>query len=715
MPAPWRTLTVLFLAAACSGDVVTPDPAPVEPEPPSTPANRPPVVVGEIPAQDLIVDASLVRVDVESHFSDPDGHVLTFSAESSDTSIVVVDCCGSNNDGPWSVELSPVGLGTATVTITAQDVDPVSFRILGLSAATSFVVTVVENPGRAVLVALYEATDGPNWARSTNWLTDAPLAEWEGVSLADDGRVRSLILHENGLSGPIPPVIANLTGLDNLFLFFNALTGTIPPELGNLTALNALNLGKNLLTGPIPRELGNLAALQRLTLGDNSLSGPIPPELGRLATLQRLDLSYNDLSGPLPPELGNLTLLELLNLDGNSLSGPIPPELANLSRLEHLWVSENDFCAPADPVLRTWLLETVRLSLLPCPDPDSRLLPRALLREDSNGLWLSLPEDLVDPREVTVSDPAVVDARATEPGWLALSPRGPGSAEVSVVPSGGGAPAVAGVVVRPAIGTFGIDIVLTQPVLLGLEESMTTAADWWSSVLDGTEWEGRSGQVHPRGCTLEPAGSGIQAPATPPGTPGESVAVFVDELIVVGRSDVGAQGAGYARSCGRSRERATDPAYLPFGGIVALRPGSGWARRGVDLLRHEFGHFLGLVRWGPDTGLVTADEQYFIGPRAVEAFRAGGGDSTLPGVPYHPFGSPPHRFAHWTGEHVGCELMSVRLWCDDQPIMDGVSLSALVDAGYTVDMSKATPWRAPDAAQAVAVELANDRVLLSPR
>ena len=34
----------------------------------------------------------------------------------------------------------------------------------------------VENPDRAALVALYHATDGPNWTRNENWLTEARWA-----------------------------------------------------------------------------------------------------------------------------------------------------------------------------------------------------------------------------------------------------------------------------------------------------------------------------------------------------------------------------------------------------------------------------------------------------------------------------------------------------------------------------------------------------------
>ena len=36
---------------------------------------------------------------------------------------------------------------------------------------------------REVLVALYNATDGPNWTNNTNWLSEEPIWEWYGVCL----------------------------------------------------------------------------------------------------------------------------------------------------------------------------------------------------------------------------------------------------------------------------------------------------------------------------------------------------------------------------------------------------------------------------------------------------------------------------------------------------------------------------------------------------
>ena len=44
----------------------------------------------------------------------------------------------------------------------------------------------VASPDREILVALYNATDGPNWGSADNWLTDAPLGSWYGVDVDVD-------------------------------------------------------------------------------------------------------------------------------------------------------------------------------------------------------------------------------------------------------------------------------------------------------------------------------------------------------------------------------------------------------------------------------------------------------------------------------------------------------------------------------------------------
>jgi len=194
---------------------------------------------------------------------------------------------------------------------------------------------------RDVLVALYLAADGDKWTNSDNWLSDAPINTWYGVTTDESGRVIELDLWYNNLSGTIPPELGSLTNLKALTLASNELGGTIPSKLGSLTNLESLQLWNNQLSGPIPPALGNLTNLEWLSFGDNQLEGMIPSELSRLNNLSILELEDNKLSGTIPPELGNLTRLTWLALWGNQLEGVIPPELGNLTNLTHLNLSEN--------------------------------------------------------------------------------------------------------------------------------------------------------------------------------------------------------------------------------------------------------------------------------------------------------------------------------------------------------------------------------------
>ena len=204
---------------------------------------------------------------------------------------------------------------------------------------------------RDVLVALFWAANGDKWTNNDNWLSDAPLGTWYGVTADKSGRVIELDLWHNNLSGTIPPELGNLTALTNLRLSGNNLNGTVPPELSNLTALTNLYLGWNRLSGTIPPELGNLTALTYLGLSDNQLSGTVPPELSNLTALTNLRLRSNELSGTIPPELGNLTALTALYLGWNQLSGTIPPELSNLTALTALSLSDNQLSGTVPPEL----------------------------------------------------------------------------------------------------------------------------------------------------------------------------------------------------------------------------------------------------------------------------------------------------------------------------------------------------------------------------
>ncbi len=187
---------------------------------------------------------------------------------------------------------------------------------------------------RQILIDLYNATDGDNWQRKDNWLSDAPIREWEGVTPSTEGCVRLLVLNGNGLNGTIPASIGDLQQLERLDLRQNELTGVIPLELGNLSGVRfrKLDLSANQLSGTIPDTLRNLQSLTDLFLGDNNLIGEIPSWIGDLSKLNQLGLSENNFVGEIPPELGNLSNLVRIGLGKNQLTGSIPPELGNLDR-----------------------------------------------------------------------------------------------------------------------------------------------------------------------------------------------------------------------------------------------------------------------------------------------------------------------------------------------------------------------------------------------
>ena len=145
-----------------------------------------------------------------------------------------------------------------------------------------------------------------------------------------------------------------------LELIKNQLLGSIPESLGNLTHLEHLVLVVNQLSGSIPKSLGNLPHLEELRLVAAQLSGAIPPELGNLTYLEWLALSQNQLSGSVPPELGNLTYLEHLDLSRNQLSGSIPDSLGNVTNLNFLSLEGNQLSGS----IPEWIGNQKRLELL---------------------------------------------------------------------------------------------------------------------------------------------------------------------------------------------------------------------------------------------------------------------------------------------------------------------------------------------------------------
>ena len=301
---------------------------------PSTPHNRPGAPTGLTAAGN-----GPTRIDLSWSAPARDGgaaitgYRIEVSANDSDWSNLVV------NTGSTATSYSHTGL-TAGITWHYR-VSAINSAGKGPPSNIADGTTSTPATDRAGLVALYHATGGPNWTNKHNWLSNAPLGQWYGVTTHSGGRVTELHLHENELTGRIPLELGNLSNLNHLNLWGNQLSGEIPAELGDLSSLGVVSLSVNQLSGEIPSWLGRLANLRRLDLRWNELSGEIPTELGRLTNLTHLYLRNNQLGGEIPTELGNLSSLEGLALSYNQLRGEIPTELVRLSNLEELGLSYN--------------------------------------------------------------------------------------------------------------------------------------------------------------------------------------------------------------------------------------------------------------------------------------------------------------------------------------------------------------------------------------
>lgn len=137
-------------------------------------------------------------------------------------------------------------------------------------AQTQDVITV-----HKALAALYESTNGGQWANNTGWDTTAvPLSmaefnQWHGLRVVRD-TLTSVFLPSNNLRGPIPPELSELSNLHALSLNRNNLTDSIPSELGNLKRLNILLLSDNELTGKLPRSFLKLQGLHTFYFAGNA-------------------------------------------------------------------------------------------------------------------------------------------------------------------------------------------------------------------------------------------------------------------------------------------------------------------------------------------------------------------------------------------------------------------------------------------------------------
>ncbi|CAH2034727.1 unnamed protein product, partial [Thlaspi arvense] len=174
--------------------------------------------------------------------------------------------------------------------------------LISLLSALSNEIQAISSDGEALLIFRDAVSRSDSFIHQ--WRPEDPdPCKWNGVTC--DAKTKRVI---------------------TLNLTYHKINGLLPPELGRLDHLRLLMLHNNGLYGPIPTTLRNCTALEGIFLQSNYLSGAIPAEMGDLSGLQKLDMSSNSLSGSIPASLGQLKKLTNFNVSNNFLVGQIPPD-----------------------------------------------------------------------------------------------------------------------------------------------------------------------------------------------------------------------------------------------------------------------------------------------------------------------------------------------------------------------------------------------------
>ena len=193
------------------------------------------------------------------------------------------------------------------------------------------------------LMALYDATDGPNWTNNTDWGNTCDPCTWYGVECDYNGKVSGLHLDNNNLSGGLPEEIGLLTDLRVLRLANNQLSGNIPVEIGSLVDMFWIELYNNNFSGTFPDIFDAWNQLHDIRIGGNNFEGPLPYSLGFKTSLRVALFENNNFSGCFPFSYKNLCTNKAIIFESGFYFGG-NPQLPNGGDFDAFCSSEAGLC-----------------------------------------------------------------------------------------------------------------------------------------------------------------------------------------------------------------------------------------------------------------------------------------------------------------------------------------------------------------------------------
>ncbi len=479
-------------------------------------------------------------------------------------------------------------------------------------------------------------------------LTNLDL-EWNDIEdlspLAGLAELTVLLAGYNAIEDVSP--LAGLTQLDDLYLARNVIKNVSP--LAGLTELENLQLPYNVIEDLSP--LVGLTRLTHLDLQFNAIEDVSP--LAGLSNLGDLILSGNRIENVRP--LSGLDELHTLYLGFNSIENVTP--LAGLANLKVLNVSSNALEEVA-PLASLSKLQILDLSINEVQDvsPLAGLVGMRRLR-----LQFNVIED-VSPL-VGLQELGELDLRG--------NPLDRGSIEVHV-------PALSQREVDVQFDwfeskrRFDIELVFLEDFSDAQKRLVEWASRRWMAVLP----EDLPDVVADRTLVGTCDGNSYEIPA------GERI----DDLRVYVTSSFDRWGLN---GWGIPEAYRNDRKSLPFVSCINLDLTSDTSRTAL----HEFAHALGftsaMAGWRHFLQRADDGHWHFVGPLAIAAFRdAGGSGYTGPGVPLR-----KNDDNHWGGLVVG-ELMGFQRDARKRPL-SAITIQALADVGYSVDVTQADEYALP--------------------
>ena len=525
--------------------------------------------------------------------------------------------------------------------------------------------------------------------------------------LAGLTNLTELDLDRNGISDLTP--LAGMANLTTLEIENNAVRDLSP--LAGLTSLITLKLGGNSISELPVGLYAGFANLETLGLAPN----PGAPfaftlELERTDTANRLSPGPADVAVHLvegaPFEItvalsvhnGSASVASLTIRAGDTASTPAQVTASSGSSSATHVVLDH---APQIPGGFTGVEVRTGRPLVLFAESDGHF-PVAEGKMPPHVLQVGGPKPTLDVTEyfsdvdgdelvysVTSNDDHLVGLRENA-GVVTLTPRAEGYSSVVVSatdPNGWSASQELPVTVLPAPDphSFDIDLVFVGPVTADTRSAALQMASRWTEVITGDLRDVPVPDNSIRCLPVEHRFFGT-----------------VDDLVVFVEVEPLTHASGLAGLC-RTRDRYSPiqarryhGSSLPYMGNIILD--TELAARGgeyfAQVILHEIGHALGFGIVWHDSGFLQdsgGTDPHFNGPLAIMAFDAAGGTKYRAGAKV-PVSADE---GHW---RFGGELMSR----PSGSALSAITVQALADLGYVVDVSQADPFRLPGSAKAVA-------------